>query len=93
MQGYVEFLKTIRACNADAVILCTLGMLKDEMYPAIQRAVEQYRSETADDKIFLMKFDRQRAADGMVAGWHPTERTNVKAAKKLIEEIQKIMGW
>jgi len=93
VQGYAEFLKTIRACNADAVILCTLGMLKDEMYPAIQRAVEQYRSETADDKISLMKFDRQRAADGMVAGWHPTERTNVRAAKKLIEEIQKIMGW
>lgn len=93
VQGYVEFLKTIRECNEEAAILCTLGMLKDEMFPSIQRAVEQYRSETADEKIYLMKFDRQRASDGMVAGWHPTERTNVKAAKKLIEEIQKIMGW
>lgn len=93
VQGYFEFLKMIRECNADAVILCTLGMMKDEMYPAMQSAVEQYRSETADKKVFLMKFDRQKASDSMVAGWHPTERTNVKAARKLVEEIQKIMGW
>ena len=90
---YVEFLKKVREYNPDAAILCTLGIMGDDMYPAIEDAVERYQTETGDSNVYSFKFDVQSYSDGYAADWHPTEATHTKAATKLTAEIKEIMGW
>lgn len=91
--GYVEFLKMVRKNNPDATILCTLGIMGDSLYPSLEKAVEQYSTESGDTNVHTMKFDVQSPADGLAADWHPTEATHTKAADKLATEIKEVMGW
>lgn len=91
--AYVEFLKEVRAKNPDATILCTLGIMGDELYPSVEKAVAAYKEETGDSNIDCMRFAVQSASDGYAADWHPTEATHTKAAEKLTAKIQEIMGW
>lgn len=91
VKGYVEFLKTVRKCNPDAKILCTLGIMGTELCPAMEEAVARYCNETGDGTVYSMRFEAQLPEDGLAADWHPTERTHTKAAAKLTEEIKKIM--
>ncbi|WEK53548.1 MAG: SGNH/GDSL hydrolase family protein [Candidatus Cohnella colombiensis] len=90
---YVEFLKQIRGNNANATILCTLGIMGDRLFPLVEQAVADYTKETGDNKIGTMKFDVQSAVDGYAADWHPTEATQSKAAEKLIAKIKVFMNW
>ena len=89
----MEFLKVVRRNNPDAVLLCTLGVMGDRLYPMVYRAVQDYTAETGDTDIHSMKFDVQKASDGYVADWHPTAVTHGKAAEKLAAEIREVMGW
>lgn len=92
-EGYVAFIKQVRAKNPDAVILCTLGMMGDTLFPCVEEAVKSYSEETGDQKIHSMKFDVQQSADGYGACWHPSETTHNKASLKLAEEIRSLLGW
>lgn len=89
---YTAFLKKIREYNPDAVIVCSLGVLGDQLYNSIELAVNTYKGETGDDNIHLLKFDVQRQEDGYAADWHPTEATHIKAATKLAAKIREISG-
>ena len=91
--AYVEFLQVVRRNNPDAVILCTLGIMGDRLYPTVVQAVADYTALTGDTNIHTMKFDVQRPADGYTADWHPTAVTHGKAAEKLTAEIRGLMGW
>lgn len=92
IQGYVDFLGRIREHNPDSYILCTLGIMGDRLYPAVEEAVARYSENTGDEKISAMKFDIQQAADGYAADWHPTEATHEKAAEKLAARLKEILG-
>ena len=50
-KGYVNFLKEIRAKNPNSEILCTLGIMGQELYPSITDAVDTYKTETGDSKV------------------------------------------
>ncbi len=91
--GYLAFLKTIRKNNVGARLLCVLGMMGEDLCPAVEEVVERYKQETGDTKISYMGFTDQLPEDGYVADWHPTENTHTKAASRLTEEIKKVMGW
>jgi len=91
--GYVEFLKTVRRCNPEAKILCTLGIMGTDLCPAMEAAVDRYKKATGDTNIFSMRFEAQLPEDGYAADWHPTEKTHTKAAVKLADEIKRIMQW
>lgn len=92
-EGYVEFLKKIRANNPDAKILCTLGIMGDRLFPVIEQAVADYTAETGDSNIDTMKFTPQsEAEDGIVADFHPSAKTHAKAAEKLTEKIKSILN-
>lgn len=93
IQGYVAFLKQVREKNPDAMLFCTLGIMGDGLYPSVQAAVEQYQSETGDERVHAMRFAVQSMADGIAADWHPSEKTHTRAAEKLTKEIQTVMGW
>ena len=89
-QAYVAFLKQIRAKNKDAQIICSLGIMGGDLFPAIEEAVEEYKSQTGDEKVCSLKFANQSMADGIAADWHPTEKTHAKAGKVLTEKIKSL---
>lgn len=93
VDSYVEFLKKLRTNNPDAQIFCTLGIMGQDLYPAVEQAVQNYSEETGDTKVTAMAFDIQSQSDGYAADWHPTEATHEKASEKLVSEIKSVMGW
>ena len=89
-ENYVGFIKHIREVHPDAYIICSLGIMGQELYPAVEAAAEGYRNETGDEKITCLKFDVQNMDDGIAADWHPSEKTHEKAAMKLTLLIQEL---
>ncbi|MDF2941438.1 MAG: lipolytic protein family [Herbinix sp.] len=88
---YYDFLKQVRTSNPTTKILCTLGVMGQDLCDEIQRQVEHHVSE-GDDKIYFMKFDLQSEQDGIGADWHPSILTHEKMAKKLVGELKKILA-
>ncbi|MCD7741693.1 MAG: GDSL-type esterase/lipase family protein [Ruminococcus sp.] len=92
--GYVAFLKQVRANNPDSEILCTLGIMGNELYSAIESAVSTYTTETGDTKVNTLMFDAiDSSTEGYGADYHPTEYTHVKAANTLADAIVSLYGW
>jgi lysophospholipase L1-like esterase len=87
-KSYVAFLKQIRAKNKDAQIICSLGIMGGDLFPAKEAAVTDYKAETGDEKVSTLKFANQSMADGIAADWHPTEKTHAKAASLLVKKIE-----
>lgn len=73
--------------NPHAYILCTLGMVGDELYHKIEEAVDCFSQKSGDARISCMKFDDQLAEDGYGVMMHPSATTHEKAAKKLCSHI------
>ncbi len=92
-EGYIAFLKDIRAKNPNAKMVCTLGIMGDALYKAIEQAASEYTAATGDENIACMRFAVQQYNDGYAADWHPTYKTHSKAALKLTAELKKLMGW
>lgn len=88
---YAKFLKTVRAKNPNALLLCTLGIMGDRLFASMQHAVQAYKEETSDIHIHTMKFPVQNALDGYSANFHPSVITHDKAAKRLAEELRKLL--
>ncbi|MDR0293289.1 MAG: GDSL-type esterase/lipase family protein [Oscillospiraceae bacterium] len=90
---YTAFLKAVHEKNPDAKIICSLGIMGQDLYTYMENAVSDYSRETGDDNVSCFKFDVQdMAADGIAADWHPSEKTHEKAARKLAKEIAKLYG-
>ena len=89
--AYVEFLRDIRSKNADAYIICCLGMMGQDLCPAVDAAVTKYKAATGDERICSLKFDNQSFADGIAADWHPSEKTHTKAAAKLTAKVKEVL--
>ncbi len=87
---YVEFLKVIREKNSEAHIVCTLGIMGDQLYSAVEEAVENYQSQTSDTKVSAFRFKPHNGSTGYAADWHPTEATHELAAEALAAEIKKL---
>lgn len=93
VEGYVAFIKQIRAKNPNATIFCTLGIMGADLYPQIKEAVATYTAQTGDKNVTSMQFDQQNMNDGLCVDWHPSEKTNTKAAAKLTNYMKEVMGW
>ncbi len=90
-QAYVDFIEQIRKKNPNAKIVCTVGMMGGNLYPVIEKAVDEYKSKSNDKNIYSMEFDVQSMSDGICADWHPSEKTHEKASKKLTAFIENII--
>lgn len=88
-QVYKDFISQVRSKNPSAYIICALGMMGDELFPSIEKAVER----AGDNKIFALRFDVQREEDGIGSEKHPNAVTHKKAAEKLIQKVSEITGW
>lgn len=92
--SYVKFLKTIREKNPNARIYCTLGIMDDRLNSCVEDAAKRYTDETGDSNVRTFFFKMQDMQnDGLVADWHPTEKTHTKSADALAEFIKSDMGW
>ena len=85
--AYANFIKQVRAKNPDAYIICALGMMGADLFPQINKAVESVK----DSKVVAFQLNQISYADGYAADWHPTEKTNIKAAEKLTEKIKSLI--
>ena len=80
--GYEEFINKVRSHNPDALILCMLGIMNDNLFTPIQNAVVSFKL-AGGSNILTMKFDVQQQSDGLATDYHPSATTNTKAAQKL----------
>lgn len=92
IEGYIEFLKTVREKNPDAYIICTLGTMGDDIYPLIEQAALNYSSETGDKRIMSYRSAVQNQADGIGSDWHPSEVTQQNSAYVLADKICQALG-
>lgn len=86
-EGYLDFLKMVRNKNPNAYILCTLGLVGDELFGRIEEAVDIFSREFEDDRISCMKFDDQIPEDGYGVMMHPSATSHEKAAGKLVSHV------
>ena len=91
-EAYSAFLKDIRSKNPDAQIICSLGMMGQDLCNAVKAVVDSYSTLTGDTKVSFLKFANQNMSDGIVADWHPSEKTHEKAATLLTAKIKSIIG-
>lgn len=93
IDGYAEFLETIRECNPDAYIICTFGIMGgQEMYTLIEQAVDDFSKKTGDKKISVYESPMQNTADGMGSDFHPSAITQQKNAYILADKICNVLG-
>lgn len=93
VEGYINFLKTVREKNPEAYIICTLGTMGDELYEYVEDAVEQYSISTGDNRIMSYKSAVQNmTADGIGSDWHPSAVTQQKSAYVLADKICQALG-
>ncbi|MDS0528066.1 GDSL-type esterase/lipase family protein [Clostridium sp. SHJSY1] len=91
--GYYKLLKQVRSCNPNAEIICSLGVMGQDLCPAIETAVVTFINQTNDSKIHTMRFEVQSESDGIGTDWHPSIKTHNKIAKQLIRKIESIIQW
>ena len=93
IEKYEEFLRTVRRCNPDSYIICTLGIMgcTDE-YPMIEQAVASYKEATGDERIMCCQSPTQSADDGYGSDWHPSEITQQKNAYIMADKICSVLG-
>lgn len=87
--AYAAFLKTVRAKNPDAPILCVLGIMGQTLCDAVSSATAQ----TGDKQITVLRLDEQKKEDGFAVDWHPSAVTHNKAAEALSAYIRQQLGW
>ena len=92
VKEYVKFLSLIRSHNSEALILCTLGIMGDALFPCVERACKEYRALTGDKNVSALRFVPQDGElDGYAVNWHPTEKTHDKASDALTKFIRRYL--
>lgn len=86
---YVEFLKLVREKNPDAKIVCVLGVMGQDLCPAVEDTVNRYKTETGDNEVYYLKLDQQGSE--VVVDWHPTEASHEHAADQVSEFIKTLI--
>jgi len=91
-KAYLEFLAKVRKKNPNAHIICSLGVMGDELYPAVERVVDKFATDNNDKAISALHFTPQDMEnDGIVADYHPSYVTHKKAATTLVKELKKYL--
>lgn len=91
-QQYTEFIKQVRENNANATILCTLGVMGDDLFSYIEAAVADYTEQTGDTNIQTMHFSAQNADAGYAVDYHPCASNQQKAADELTETLKTLIA-
>lgn len=87
--AYYEILEMIRKNNPEAYIVCTYGVMGDELAEEEISLVERFKREH-DGKICFVRLPVQLESDGIGADWHPSETTHEKVSDILAKKINEI---
>lgn len=89
-ESYGNFLADVRHLHPKAHIICSLGVMGDELFPAVERVVEHAKTVYGDSNISVLHFTPQDPeTDGYAADFHPSPSTQRKAASAMAEELKK----
>lgn len=93
VQGYYSFLETIREKNPDAIIICTLGIMGQDLCPQVEETVSRFTEDKADNKVYYVKLDVQDTGkNGIAVDWHPSAASHEHAAEQMTEAITQILN-
>lgn len=90
-EKYRNFLKLLRQLNgSETKIVCALGSIDYYLYDRICSAVEKYRKETQDLKVYTMKYTKMLSM-GLDVGscFHPSKSRQEKMAEELVKFLKK----
>ena len=91
--AYGAFLRELRRLNGPRTqIICALGSMNYFLFSDIAEAVAQYRRETGDERVHLLRFKPMHPLDGAGADAHPALDTHYKMGAELaalIESLEK----
>ena len=90
--AYVELLKTVRANNPTAYILCILGDMNNSLYPCIEEAVRIYSNEMWDSLVSASTVTFDMGNTDIVVDGHPGILANRRAASDLTEIIRNLIN-
>ncbi len=85
-EAYAEFIKVIRKEYKDAHIICSLGIMGDELFKSVEEAIEL----SGDKNISALRFSGRASTDPIAADWHPAEATHERAAGELVMHINSL---
>ena len=92
-KAYYDFIKEVRQYNPNAMILCVLGVMGQELYPEVSKQVKRIRDEKQDQKILSLCLDVQQECDGIGSDYHPSLKTHEKIAQVISKKLQELMEW
>lgn len=86
-----DFLKNLRRLNRNSYIIWAYGMLGNEMEPAILEAMERYKEESKDEKVFFLPLsDTNDVTVG--AHMHPGYAAHKVAALEIGTFLSKLLN-
>ncbi|RYG18151.1 GDSL family lipase [bacterium] len=98
--AYEAFVRKLRAKYPKAHIYAALGSMMTDDYPVGNQSLSTARvylnrlvAKIGDPRFRLVEFDTQRYEDGIGSDWHPNLVTHRKMAIRLVEAIEKDLGW
>ena len=82
--AYRAFIETIRRLNGPRThIVCSLGSMNYYLWHDIVTVMEQYKKDTGDERLHLLRFRPMHPLDGAGADGHPSLDTHQKMAEEL----------
>lgn len=90
---YYAFLEDIHRRNPQSAILCTLGVMGQNLCGEEERQTLRFAAAHPEVKIGYLILPEQDEADGIGADFHPSKRTHQKTATVLTQKVKEFMGW
>ena len=84
---YYDMLTMIRQNNSDSYIVCTYGVMGNDLEESIKDTVEKFRSEYDDRICYVPLTPQDEENDGVVVDWHPSAKTHEKVSQTLSKVI------
>lgn len=90
VKAYKEFVTMIRQLNGpDTRIVCSLGPMDYYLFDNIRTAVSEYRQETGDEKVHVVKLiGINLMSEGFGAVGHPSAKTHARVGKELAARLR-----
>lgn len=94
IKNYVDFLVKLRRKYRKAEILCTYGIMGQDIVSTIEQAVKKYIRKTHDKHVHTYWFNVQNIEkNGLGADTHPNAASQIDAAHELVDEIKRLYKW
>ncbi len=93
-ESYLRFIRKVRSLNGKKpVICCVLGSMDYYLYDNIIRAVDTYKNESDDDKVFCCKFGGiYPLEEGYGAGEHPSAISHKRMGAELCAVLSPLLN-